>query len=294
MNKKVLSLEEISPFVRHVHFSGIEPINRSTLLKSFDCRLFYIYDGKGYYMAEGQKYSVIKGNLLLWQPGTEYLIYTDPSHHMMIIGINFDFTCNNSKLNYPIPPVKSKDFNNADIIERIHFSDMDAFNRPVFIKDFQAYENILFEINDEYTVRKKYYNQRISGLFLSLIGIVARYICAPNTSISQGLNNIDLILNYIHEHYNQPINNKEIGIKHNFHPNYINKLMVLHTGTSLHQYLINYRISKALNLMQTSGKSISEIAYCVGYKDINYFSKAFKNKTGKSPRNFKSHNLGLI
>ena len=294
MNKQILSLEEIFPFVRHVHLSGIEPFNQSTLLKAFDYRLFYIYDGKGYLMIKGRKYSVNKGNLLLWQPGTEYLIFSEPSHHMVIIGVNFDFTWNKRKLNNPIPPEKSKTFSDDRIVEYVRFTDMDAFNEPIFIKDFQAHENILLEMNHEYIVKKKYYVQRICGLFLALLGSIARYISVPNTSTNPDFNHIDLILDYIHAHYDQSISNKIIGAQHNFHPNYINKLMVLHTGISLHQYLINYRISKAANLMQTTGKSISEIAYGVGYKDISYFSRAFKSKMGESPGSFKSHSLGRI
>jgi YesN/AraC family two-component response regulator len=107
-------------------------------------------------------------------------------------------------------------------------------------------------------------------------------------------NRIDLLLDYIHTNYDQPLSNDKIGKRFNFHPNYINKLMVLHTGTSLHQYLINFRLSKAANMLQSSSKSISEIAYSVGYKDINYFSKAFKNKYGESPSSFRSRLLGLI
>lgn len=291
---KELLLEEIRPFVRHVHLSGIEPFNQSTLLRALDYRIFYIYDGEGYLMINGRKYPVNKGNLLFWQPGIEYLIYSEPSYNMVIIGINFDFTWDNKNLNNPIPPVKSKDFNESRIVECIRFSDLDAFNEPVFIKDFKAYENILLEMNQEYTVKKKYYLQRICGLFLSIIGIVARYVSVPSISMGEGCRHIDLILDYIHANYNRPISNSEIGEKHNFHPNYVNRLMVLHTGTSLHQYLINYRISVAVNLMRTTGRNISEIAYSVGYKDVSYFSRAFKSKMGVSPSSYKTYAMGRI
>lgn len=294
MNRKELSIEEINPYIRHIHLSGIEPFIQSKLLKAFDYRLFYIYDGKGYIMVSGRRYNVAKGNLFFWQPGLEYLIFSDPSHCMVIIGVNFDFTWNNCRLDKPISPEKSNVFCEDNIVEYIHFTDVNAFNEPIYIKEFQAFENILLEMNYEYISRKKYYIQRICGLFLSFISIVARYVSDASASHVPGFKNIDLILDYIHAHYNEPISNIEIGLKHNFHPNYINKLMVLHTGTSLHQYLINYRITKAANLMRISGKSITEIASNVGYEDISHFSKAFKMKMGESPKSFRAHSLGRI
>lgn len=294
MYEKELSFEEIYPFVRHVHFSGIGSFHYMKFLKSLDCRIFYIYDGKGYYMVDGQKQTVSKGNLLFWQPGTEYRIYSDPSFHLVIIGINFDFTHDNKTLDYPVSPVESKKFDKEKIIERVYFTDTDIFNKPVFLKDFRAYEHVLVEINSEFKMKKKFYSQKISGLLLSILAGIARHVSIPTASNNPERSSIDNVLNYIHEHYNEQISNKEIGKMFSFHPNYINKLMVLHTGTSLHKYLMNYRISMAINLMQTTGKSISEIAYSVGYKDVNYFSKAFKNKMGESPKQFRSRNMGLF
>lgn len=294
MNKIALAFEDIYPFVRLAHIVNIEPHIRPKLLKAFDYRLFYIYGGEGSFIVNGRKYPVAKGNLLFWQPGTEYSIHCEPTHTMTIIGINFDFTWNKSMLHDPIPPEKPENFNEDDIVEYALFTDAAELNEPAYLKDLQQHESFLLEINYEYTVKKKYYLQRISGLFLSLMDIVARYLCAPGAAPNQGYQNVDLMLDYIHSHYDQPVSNGEIGAKFNFHPNYINKLMVMHTGTSLHQYLINYRIARAVNLMQTSDKSISEIAYAVGYKDISYFSRVFKSKMGESPGSFKDRFIGRI
>ena len=64
-NQKELLIEECTPYVRHVHLSGIEPFNQSTRLKALDYRVFYIYGGQGYLMIKGRKYPVRKGNLFL-------------------------------------------------------------------------------------------------------------------------------------------------------------------------------------------------------------------------------------
>ncbi|MDD5603266.1 MAG: AraC family transcriptional regulator [Eubacteriales bacterium] len=87
--------------------------------------------------------------------------------------------------------------------------------------------------------------------------------------------------------YEREITNKMIGRLFSFHPNYINKLMVHNTGKSLHKYILYHRISKAIVLIQSTDKSISEIAYKVGFNDSIHFSKQFKKVTGNKPMHFR-------
>ena len=56
---------------------------------------------------------------------------------------------------------------------------------------------------------------------------------------------------------------------------------------SPHEYLIEYRISQAKNMLKTTSLSISEIAEKVGYSDSLAFSKVFKNHIGISPKTFR-------
>jgi AraC-like DNA-binding protein len=69
--------------------------------------------------------------------------------------------------------------------------------------------------------------------------------------------------------------------------------MALHTGKPLHQYIIDYRLTRAAGMMRTSGKTITEIAASVGYRDVSYFSRAFKSRFGKSPIRYQSQFLGF-
>jgi AraC-like DNA-binding protein len=121
---------------------------------------------------------------------------------------------------------------------------------------------------------------------LALMFDIARNLSAAGSAAEASDSKVDLIIRYIQEHYSSPITNLDIGQHFNFHPIYINRLMVKHTGTALHQYLINYRISVALNLLQTTSKSVAEIAYSVGFRDTNYFSKCFKKLVGLSPKKY--------
>lgn len=285
--KKTIPFEKIHPFIRYAQLLPFKHGTSFTYLKAYDCRFFYVYNGEGVIWVDDVKYNVSKGHLFLWQPNIKYHLLSQESNPMELIGFNFDFTQNNCDKSYPIPPDKVEVFDENQITESITFSDMEAFNRPIYLKDMQMLENDLLEIKKEFSTRKKFFNHRMSGLFLSSLGTIARVISSVNMDSCESDHKIDMIIQYIHQHYNMEITNKMIGRIFNFHPNYINKLMVLHTGTSLHQYVLMHRISQAISLLQTTDMPISEIAYTVGFKDINHFSKYFKQKTGRRPGEFR-------
>jgi CheY-like chemotaxis protein/AraC-like DNA-binding protein len=55
------------------------------------------------------------------------------------------------------------------------------------------------------------------------------------------------------------------------------------TGKSTAVFIRSVRLEKAKDLIQSTEKSISEIAYEVGFNDPSWFSRAFKEEYGQSP-----------
>jgi AraC family transcriptional activator of pobA len=47
-------------------------------------------------------------------------------------------------------------------------------------------------------------------------------------------------------------------------------------------------VEKAKELLLGSQASVSEIAYSLGFEHLSHFTRFFKNKTGHTPRNFRS------
>ncbi|WP_298484322.1 substrate-binding domain-containing protein [uncultured Maribacter sp.] len=58
-------------------------------------------------------------------------------------------------------------------------------------------------------------------------------------------------------------------------------------GVTISDYIQNMRLEKAKNLLQETQLTISEIAYATGFSSPNYFSTSFKNKFGKSPKEYR-------
>ena len=61
----------------------------------------------------------------------------------------------------------------------------------------------------------------------------------------------------------------------------------LRTRKTFTQYVIQLRINEAQKLLVETDLGISEIAYRVGFENLSYFNRSFKNTTGRSPRSFR-------
>ncbi|WP_406844192.1 helix-turn-helix domain-containing protein [Flavobacterium soyae] len=62
------------------------------------------------------------------------------------------------------------------------------------------------------------------------------------------------------------------------------------TGKNAQDHIHFYLIEEAKNVLLNSNKSVSEIAYSLGFEYPQYFNKLFKQKTGKTPIEFRNMN----
>ncbi|MBP6755009.1 MAG: substrate-binding domain-containing protein [Bacteroidia bacterium] len=60
-------------------------------------------------------------------------------------------------------------------------------------------------------------------------------------------------------------------------------------GIGVGDYINNFRLEKAKELLISTSMNISEIAYSCGFASPNYFSTTFKSKYGLSPKDFRSN-----
>lgn len=130
----------------------------------------------------------------------------------------------------------------------------------------------------------------IKGLLLQLLYF---FIKSPPKTLSvprrmeQNVERQKKILDYIHENYTSPLTLEELSsvlylskeqfcrfFKDNFRDTPIN-------------FLKKYRINKSVELLLTTDRKITDIAYEVGFDSSNYFTIAFKTELNCSPRDFR-------
>ena len=102
---------------------------------------------------------------------------------------------------------------------------------------------------------------------------------------------LELCLAYIAENYSLQITVHNIAEFARIDRTYLYKLFVQNLGVSPQVYLLNYRITKAGDLLRTTDRSITDIAYSVGFRDFSTFSRQFKNKYKTTPTKYREHNI---
>lgn len=78
--------------------------------------------------------------------------------------------------------------------------------------------------------------------------------------------------------------------KLNFSPNYFGDLVKKETGNTAQDYIQNKVINVAKERIFDVDKSISEVAYELGFKYPQHFTRLFKQKVGVSPKEFRNLN----
>ncbi len=93
---------------------------------------------------------------------------------------------------------------------------------------------------------------------------------------------------YIGSHYSENINLDDICSYAGISKNYFCHLFRSETGISIWEFLTEYRIEKAKELLAGSDMKNYEISYQIGYENPSYFSRIFRKLTGKRPSDYRN------
>ncbi|MGL4374663.1 MAG: AraC family transcriptional regulator [Turicibacter sp.] len=99
---------------------------------------------------------------------------------------------------------------------------------------------------------------------------------------------------YIHQNYHKEISVMTISDYLGIDRSYLYQIFKKQTHLSPSDFLIDYRLTKACELLKITDLPINQIAESVGYKDPLTFSKMFKKRMNKSPLYFRREEFGSL
>lgn len=107
---------------------------------------------------------------------------------------------------------------------------------------------------------------------------------AKDTSTAQHTRKILDLIGYLHGHYREKFSLEKlaqsVSMSRNECCRYFKQMMIM----TITEYLLEYRLAKAAELLETSGLSVTEIAERTGFCNVSYFIKMFRQKTGITPK----------
>lgn len=93
---------------------------------------------------------------------------------------------------------------------------------------------------------------------------------------------------YINENYTGDCSLHRIANALNISPNHLHTVFVRHVGLTPFEYVTQKRIEKAKKLIMAGEKTMLEIAMEIGFCSQSHFNKVFKEKTGRTPVEYRN------
>lgn len=96
------------------------------------------------------------------------------------------------------------------------------------------------------------------------------------------------VLEILHSEYADELSVESIAARLYLTPSYLSYIFRHGTGYTIVRYLVNLRLEKAKELLETENRKIADVALAAGYRDVSYFCAQFKNKYGMTPAQFRN------
>ncbi len=248
--------------------------------------LVFIIKGSAVHICDECSSPIRAGDVLLLHPGTVHA-YEHDHKSLELFNVLYD----PSRIIMP-----KLDIHQCAVFKKI-FSESEQKNQECFSAkpivhipedDLQEYRNILDNMIMESQSRSSGHVFSLMVDFMRLLLLLCR-TASPADESAAGNENFSKAVKYIHEHYTEKIQIKDIALRANCSVRNLYRFFAQYAGCTPVEYILQMRLAKARDLLLYSQLNISEIAYRCGFNDGNYFSTKFHELTGITPGNFRKN-----
>lgn len=95
----------------------------------------------------------------------------------------------------------------------------------------------------------------------------------------------------INEHYDEHLSLNKVAELLSVSPPYLSCVFSGNIGMTFARYLCQLRLHHAARLLTDSDKTITDICYACGYRNLSHFLRSFKKQYGMTPKVYRSSSL---
>ncbi len=221
-------------------------------------------EGEGFVLLDGERYPFRKGDIIVVNSNQVHFTGTDTAltYHCLILADPF---CRMANLPY----------------QQFHFET--AFRDEEMEK--AILEVVALEQHPEDPCQVTKLQIAVANLLICLRNrhTVATQQSTRNTPAAEGVRSA---IRYLREHFGEQITLYDLSRAIYMEKCGLCKTFKKLTGQTVIEYLNNYRCEKAKEFLST-GKTVTETATLCGFHNLSYFTKTFKQATGKLPSAYK-------
>lgn len=164
---------------------------------------------------------------------------------------------------------------------------------PIITEKYDCYSSFAFlidEIDKLCDSRPYAYQLQIkSYLFQLFYLLISNFDENKTKPISKkSLDKVKVILSYIVDNYQENISIEDIANHCFYSKSYFMKFFKDTMGVSFIQYLNDYRLEIAAQMLVNTSDNILDIALGTGFDNLSYFTRSFKKKYGITPGKYRS------
>ena len=228
--------------------------------------IHYIMKGRGSYTVEGIRYELEEGQGFLIQPGVQTFYQADESTPWSYLWVGFDGARAEEYL-------KGMGLSENRLIYRSSHGE-------------QLKQTVLAMLrHNTYTASDQFL---LEGLLYCFFGVLSEDMDTFSTAEENaGSLYVRKAVEFIQNNYCNPIHITDIADYVCINRSYLYTLFQKELRVSPQEYLTNYRLTQAAELLAITDISIESVAFSCGYSDALVFSKAFKAKNGITPSKYR-------
>jgi AraC-like DNA-binding protein len=231
----------------------------------------FIIESEGYMNLEGKRYPLKPGDLCLRRPSETTM--GEPPYSCYMIS----FALTNETIDDKVQPYYVNEI-------------LDALPAVLSTKNPKYYELIFQKILEQHIKNESSSILLIRSLILEMIFAVYQEVKLDYLPSSAYVRIIKSAIHYMEDRYTEKLTLEKISEEINLSPSHFQRIFKTTMNMSPNDYLINYRLMKAKELLLLTNDTITDISFLCGFESNAYFSYVFKTHMLMTPSMYrKSH-----
>ncbi|WP_057490189.1 AraC family transcriptional regulator [Streptococcus orisasini] len=247
-----------------------------------ELEISYIYEGTAQYHIDYDYFNSQSGDIILVRPNGMHSIHpiddkTQKAEtllfHLDMVGYSL---LDQTSLRY-LQPLQNSSFKLVPCIKQ-------------GMSGYDAIKSCLFAIFDIYHRQGRHFELLLKAKLQELLYLLYfhQYVLYKHSNDMYRKNEkIRELIDYIHQHYQEELSIECLAKFIGYSKTHFMTVFKQHTGISCTEFIIQFRLSKACDLLVNSIKPILEISTEVGFNNLSNFNRQFKRYYRMTPSHYR-------
>jgi AraC-like DNA-binding protein len=245
----------------------------------------YIYKGWGTFRIGGREYTAREGDIFLINSGVFHLLEAGMPVNLKVVTLYF------------LPElVYRPGSGDTDLEYLLLFLNYQKGFNPKVPPDAATSRTVLQlleQIADELKTQGSFHRIAVKNCLCQILLVLNRAVGVQQSSTDapylrlRDIGRLQPVFDFIHERYSRKMALQEMSSACNMSVTHLCRYFKKVTGQTISEYIKRYRIDRAKELLVEDEKSITWIAYEVGFESHSYFDRIFHEVTKLTPQEFR-------